>query len=443
MTRGMADGIALSLFRRPVSLRAAVSPAPADAAAPAGEARLPASLRWAMTALFAAMVMTDRFGIAVGSFPLGLTLPLVYALLAVLLLHGRLVLDALSLAFFSVLASVGIVSFLLNANLEGGHGTSIASLWLLLALYLPFVFGLAARPDTHGHWRWMMRMAGNVLLIVAVAGIVQFYLQFVIRAPWLFDISKLIPDPIRAQGIYNSAIPVGTTFKANGFVCREPSNFSFWMAFGLLIELTLFKRVPRMLCFGLALLLSYSGTGLLALAFGLLFSFRPKLLAGVSVALALILGGNALAGDPLNLAFTLSRFGEFSAPGSSAYARYVAPLHLVDASFDSAPWSAWFGHGPGTIQKNVGSFESHDPTWAKLLFEYGIAGFVAGLGFVAYRLGRFPVPFAFRAVLFANWLVMGGYLLTPETVGVLYLVLGLWPGPAPQSLALRSGEAAA
>ncbi len=398
---------------------------------PTSGTRPPAALRWAMTALFAGMVMTDRFGIAIGSFPLGLTMPLAYVLLAVLLLEGRLALDALSLAMFSALATVGVVSFLLNASVDGGSGTSISSLSLMLAIYLPFVFTQARQTDTQGHWLWMMRTAGNVLLIVAIAGIVQFYAQFVIRTPWLFDISKLIPDPIRAQGIYNSAIPVGSTFKANGLFCREPSNFSFWMALGLLIELTLFKRVKRMLCFGLALMLSYSGTGLLTLAFGLLFPFRPRMLAWVGAALVLILGSNALAGDPLNLAFTLNRFGEFSARGSSAYARYVAPMFLVDANFDSSPWSIWLGHGPGTIQKNVAAFDSHDPTWAKLLFEYGIAGFVACLGFMAYRLSRFEAPFQFRAVLFANWLVMGGYLLTPETVYLLYVVLAMWPGPAP------------
>lgn len=26
---------------------------------------------------------------------------------------------------------------------------------------------------------------------------------------------------------------------------------------------------------------------------------------------------------------------------------------------------------------------------------------------------------------------MGGYLLTPETVYLLYVVLAMWPGPAP------------
>ncbi|MDO9315459.1 MAG: hypothetical protein Q7T97_13025 [Burkholderiaceae bacterium] len=395
-----------------------------------------------MTALFAGMVMTDRFGIAIGSFPLGLTMPLAYVLLAVLLLNGRLALDALSLALFAGLTTVGVLSFLLNATIDGGNRTSVLSLWLMLAIYLPFVFNQVRQPDTQGHWLWMMRTAGNVLLIVAIAGIVQFYAQFVIRTPWLFDISKLIPDPIRAQGIYNSAIPVGSIFKANGLFCREPSNFSFWMAFGLLIELALFKRVKRMLCFGLALLLSYSGTGLLTLAFGLLFPFRPRLLAWVGAGLVLILGSNALAGDPLNLAFTFSRFGEFSARGSSAYARYVAPMFLVDASFETTPWAVWLGHGPGTIQQSVAAFDSHDPTWAKLLFEYGIVGFVVCVGFVAYRLGRFPAPFQFRSVLFANWLVMGGYLLTPETVYVLYVVLGMWPGPAQQGLALASADAA-
>jgi hypothetical protein len=131
----------------------------------------------------------------------------------------------------------------------------------------------------------------------------------------------------------------------------------------------------------------------------------------------------------------LNRAGEFGASGSSAYARYVAPLQLVDANIDSKPWSVLLGSGPGTIQKLAELYDSHDPTWAKLLFEYGIGGFFLFVVFVGYKLSVFTAPFQFCAVLFIGWLVTGGLLLSPENVCFWFVFLAIWPKPfQPQSV---------
>jgi hypothetical protein len=402
----------------------------------------PRAIRWALTGLVVSAVMTDRLGVAIGGFSLGLGIPMLYLMLALLLLHGRLALSLSSLALYSAVVAVAVASFLFNVDVGGGGNVSLTSMALLLVLYLPFVFGMAPRADNASDWQWTMRVTGNVLFLMALAGIVQFYAQYAFRPEWWFDISQLIPEPIRASGLYNSAIRAGSTFKANGFVSREPSNYSFWMAFGLLLELALHKRPSRIFCFVLALLLSYSGTGVFALAIGLLFPLRVRRLVVLAIGGIVILVANAAAGDPLNLAFTVGRLGEFGARGSSAYARYVAPLQLVDAGIDALPWTAWFGHGPGTILHRSWEFDAHDPTWAKLLFEYGIAGFVALVGFMVYKLAAFRAPAQLAIVLIANWLVMGGYLLTPESVCFLYAVLGMWPGTVRPALALDRGTAA-
>lgn len=388
------------------------------------------AIRYTLIALIISLVMTDRLGIPIDTLSLGPSLPLTYVLLLVLLLSGWLAIDTAALLAYIGISIVAVASFWFNANLLNGESASIGSMFLLMVMYLPFVFGMQAHADNRGHWQWTLRVLSNTLLVGAAAGIVQFYAQFAIHEPWLFDISVLIPEGIRAQGVYNSTIPVGSFFKANGIFFREPSNFSYMMAFGLLIELAVFKRVKRMLCFGLAVVLSYSGTGLLALAIGLMLTMRAKLLVRVGIAAAVILTINAFTGDPLNLAFTFSRTAEFSSEGSSAYERYIAPMQVVDTFISSTPWSIWIGNGPGLfIRTATIAFGAHDPTWAKLLFEYGLLGFVLVLGLVGYKVLAFPAPFQLRAVLFANWLVMGGYLLIPETVCFVYLVLALWPHP--------------
>jgi hypothetical protein len=215
------------------------------------------------------------------------------------------------------------------------------------------------------------------------------------------------------------------------------------MALALLLELHTGRRLLRMAAFGLALLLTYSGTGLLALALGLLFPLGRRtvltLLVGATAGLAIVW----VLGEALNLEFTLNRLAEFGSERSSAYARYVAPVVRLHEEFDRQPWSALVGQGPGTIQRSVRSLASHDPTWAKLLYEYGLLGLLSMLALVGYCLTRMAAPISVRVVLFMGWLVMGGYLLSPENCALLYLLLCAWPASGPSDTDSERGVTSA
>jgi len=126
-------------------------------------------------------------------------------------------------------------------------------------------------------------MFSHVALLCALAGIAQFYAQFVFQAPWLFDFSRDLPWHLRGPSGYNTVIPVGELYKSNGFFLREPSHFSFLMALALLAELQMARRPLRLVTFGLALLLTYSGTGLLALSLGLMFPLGRRTLVQLLV----------------------------------------------------------------------------------------------------------------------------------------------------------------
>ncbi len=187
----------------------------------------------------------------------------------------------------------------------------------------------------------------------------------------------------------------------------------------------------------MALLLTYSGTGIFALAVGMLFPLGTK-----TIFRALLLGAAAAfafytLGDALNLSFTLDRLGEFDSERSSAYIRYIAPLRLIRDSFDAGSLSAWFGHGPGTIFSAKPGYEFHDPTWAKLLYEYGVCGALAFVTLFKLALARRDAPIEMRATLFCSWFLMGGHLLSPEhnyltlaLVTLLPLDLGEQAAPA-------------
>ena len=55
-------------------------------------------------------------------------------------------------------------------------------------------------------------------------------------------------------------------YRANGVFLLEPSFFSQVLAVGIVAELCTFGRLSRLALFGLALIVSYSGTGLIVLA---------------------------------------------------------------------------------------------------------------------------------------------------------------------------------
>jgi hypothetical protein len=373
--------------------------------------------------LILAVTVLQRFGLNFGSYSLNAGLLAMYGFLAVAALTRVLAISPRRLVLYGVCISVALMSTLVNER-----SSSVTSLALLVVMYLPFVFVLtpaAGLPAARANDIFL-----DVAALCAVAGVAQFYAQFVFRPDWLFDFTAHVPAFLRGPSGYNTVIWAEGSLKSNGFFFREPSGFSFVMALALMMECLSRRRIVRIAFLGLALLLTYSGTGLLALVIGLVHpmtgrNFVRVLLVGVvAAALFLLLEG------PLNLSFTSARLAEFGSETSSAYIRYIAPGRLIADTAASAPETLWLGHGPGTIFRQDVGYEFHDPTWAKLLFEYGVLGFVAFLALFLAALGGPSAPTRVRAMLFAGWLIMGGHLLSPEQNFMTLALLGLLPSPA-------------
>ena len=391
------------------------------------------AMRFAMVTLLLSATIFQRFGVGSADFAVSPSLMAAYLVLAVAALAGSLAISASRSILYLAGVGVALSSFLFNE-----HRSSFPSLLLLLILYLPFVFLLKEHSLAANDGDWMWRQFSSLSLFCAVAGIVQFFAQFVIHGPWLFDITSLVPEALRNSGTFNTVIPVGSFNKANGFFFREPSGFSFFMALALISEVVTHRRVARIACYTLALLLTYSGTGILVLLIGTCYPLGRKTFVRLGVVAcvgALVFG---LLGDSLNLSVTVGRLGEFSEDSSrsSGYIRYIAPGRLLADLFTSESWSPWVGHGPGTIFRTVREYEFHDPTWAKLLFEYGLLGFCLFVGLFAFTLRRPAIPMQVRASLFWAWLVTGGHLLSPEQNYLTLALIGLLP------LSARLSEAA-
>jgi hypothetical protein len=384
------------------------------------------ALRVAISVALLSTTVLQSLGINFGAYSLNAALVGMYGCLGVAALSGALVLSRRRVALYAACITLALASLLVNANFARVDRSSLSSYLLLVVMYLPFIFTLSperGRPSA----RWALRHFSDIALLCAAAGIAQFFAQFVVHADWLFNFSAYLPPFLRGPEGYNTVIPVGSWFKSNGFFFREPSGFSFIMALALVVEWELGKRWVRIGAFALALLLTYSGTGILALLIAMLFPLGWRTLQRF---LLLALGGAALLlafGDALNLSFTLDRVQEFGSERSSAYIRYIAPMRMVADTLGVESWTAWLGQGPGAIFRQTLGYEFHDPTWAKLLVEYGLLGSVAFIALFGSVLLGSGLSSPVRVALFAYWLGMGGHLLSPEVNFMALLLAGLLP----------------
>jgi hypothetical protein len=404
--------------------------APPFAWAPSGARPLPmagplhgagrSAVELAFVGMILAVTVLQRFGLNLGSYSLNAGMVAMFGLLVVAGLTRVLAVSPRRLVLYGICISVALVSALINETTS-----SLSSLALLAVMYLPFIFVLT--PASHLPPGRANDIFLDVAVLCAIAGVAQFYGQFLFHGDWLFDFTPYVPSALRGPSGYNTVIWAGGSLKSNGFFFREPSGFSFVMALALMMECLSHRRPWRIAFLGLALLLTYSGTGLLALVIGLCIPMNGRNFARVLLVAMIAAGLFYLLEEPLNLSFTLARLNEFGSETSSGYIRYIAPGRLIADTAASAPWTLWLGHGPGTIFRQDVGYEFHDPTWAKLIFEYGVVGFLAFLALFIASLGGRSASLRVRAMLLAGWLIMGGHLLSPEQNFMTLGLLGLLP----------------
>lgn len=412
---------AASLFNRPImDASHIINAAPRGAQ---GEVRKGGTmLRAGILMLILSASVFSRMAINTGFYAANFSLIMLYVLPLILWASRAVRVDIGGLMLYGASAIVSVFSLILNPGLA-----SPTSALLLLALYLPFVFHISPRIDTRALWDWAIRAFGNVAVFCALCGILQFFAQFAIKATWLFDYAAYLPNVLRMDGLWNTIIPAGGFIKSNGFFFAEPSGFSQFMAAGLICELNSRKSLWRMALMGVGLLLSYSGTGILIFLIAFMFPLNFKTFVRI-IGLAAVAGLLFfLLADSLNLWFTLDRAAEFSSENSSGYMRFVAPFRLLHDRLFVESWTPLIGNGPGAILRTVMSYDFHDPTWAKVVFEYGIIGAAAILGLVIRSVRRAPIPSPIRAVFFFSWFVGGGGLLSPNAVALMFGLLAVWP----------------
>ncbi|HEY0834836.1 MAG TPA: hypothetical protein VGE72_13085 [Azospirillum sp.] len=374
-------------------------------------------IRAAYIVMLGSIFLLHRFAVPAAGSEVPLMFPICLMGFGYLLLRGRAFVETGRLILLAAFAAAATVSAVMN-----GGSLSWTSLALLFAIYIPVVLVMPVDPATRLR---CLDLFQRFVLFVCVAGAVQFLAQFVIPGPRLFHFADIVPEALLRPGAH-TVIPLPARaglFKSNGFFLGEPSSLSQFAALGLLIEILYFRRRLFLLACVAGLVLSYSGTGLVLLA-----AFLPiVLLRTAGFGTAVLLGGLGLLvvifGDLLFLDAITQRVEEFDSRHSSGFARFVSPLYVLDRVMHQNPSALLFGFGPGSIMNYLAGLEftAHDPTWIKLLFEYGVVGFLTFSAFIGYCVFHGSRRWILGGALLFFYCFLGGFLLTP--VGGYVMVL--------------------
>lgn len=356
----------------------AASSSSAAVTSPARSRLTPTSFSYAVLVI---CICLQRFAIPVlGGLKVSLATPLVLGLAVWGLANRILALDRRRTGFFFGICAMAAISLAAQVSVPVAIAprTSLPSFayWLLITGFATLRFREEMDEEA------FFRVVSVCLTGLAIAGILQFVLQFVgLR---MFEFAGLVPDNLLIEDQFAVVIPFGDSAfnRSNGFFLVEPSVFSQFMAIGIVVE-TLYTRHSRhllrlALCFG-GLLVSLSGTGWMVLgSFVIVLAFtsgsRGLLSAAILVVVIAFAMGIALLVVPDVANGILDRTSEFTLPGTSGNERFVTPFMALNAVLDAAPWTFFTGIGPGASEQILVPFFYRLNTPVKILMEYGIGG---------------------------------------------------------------------
>jgi hypothetical protein len=358
-----------------------------------------------------------------------LTMIALFAVIFVALCKQVLVVDGWRLAAFMAFLSSAAVSLLLS-NSQYLSTTSWAYMAVIQAT---FIFRFA---EGRFDFQRIMAFVSNIAVLSSIAGVAQFFAQFAVGRQYAFFIEFYTPPTMLLSG-FNFMNPIiwdSPILKSNGVFFAEPSFFCQFLAIGLIVELLRSARPLRLAILGMGIVCSYSGTGLMTLAL-----FVPWYIVKRRRYDLIILGGVCLVilltqAQSLQLSAITDRVDEFTNPSSSGFGRFFSIFFLLRDFIFTDLQVMLFGRGPGTVREywSMLYYGAFDPTWGKIVYEYGVVGsFLYAIFFTkSFFMSRkeLRIPLAF------TYFLLGGYLANSSVVLQL-LVLVAWPAVERRKLA--------
>ena len=358
----------------------------------------------------------------VNNYQVPLILFVVYLVLIILLLLKKLSIDLKKFWLFFVSIDMIFATALVQSDF------ALTSLVYLILTYFPFSFML--KNSKRKIFFDILSFYQKLMVIASLIGILQFLLQFMGLSykDWL---TEFLSPNIILKG-YNTSYPIeygSSIYKSNGIFFLEPSYFSQYLAIAILIDVFFFKKVGRVLIYLLALIFSFSGTGLLILAFfGLPVIFiRMKKIKMFFLILGIIVFTYLISSTPY-AQIILQRLGEFRSfdGNSSAYIRFIYPYETM-FNFWNEDISLFFtGVGIGLSEK-LNTLSGDFATPAKLMVEYGFITGSIFLVFLTYCFYSKSQSIMLSNIMFFMYLFLSASLLTPHIVYLCYVLIILIP----------------
>ena len=365
-----------------------------------------------------------------GKIGLGIDLPIVLAAMLIGLFTGRFQVHVMRLLLYLV-----TIGWLGGSQLFLDNPFSPSSIAFLAVLFLPQTLQLRPAQTTpvepasaEDPLDAALHAMAGLAAFFAALGIAQYTLQYAIGQRLAFPIEHFLPDAFITQK-YNHLIPVregGMILKSNGVFFLEPSFYSQFIGLGLVLELSMRNRRLRIALLVAGLAVAYSGTGIVVASVGIAGLVIVKRRWDVIVFVTLAALAALLLSDLLQLDRLLSRVGEFHSTRSSASARFVAWIDMLNQHWWLDGMRALFGAGAGSFSSYAvtARLTTAEMSFSKMLFEYGIVGATLFFGFLAYALNSVPAPLAFRLGLCASLFLNGAFATFP--IGIAASIL-LWP----------------
>lgn len=398
--------------------------AAAKSATPGLSRDQPRFSRWLICFPLFATLFLAKWAVPFGPRDLAMAWPLIFCAIAIGVVSTRMEFDPRRLMFWLL-----VVGYLGIVQAFRGDSFSLASMLLMMAIY----FAYAVRVKDMANYD-VFAVFSRFAMIVAVFGIAQFALQFVLPRAVVFPIETWLPRSMLIQN-YNYLNPLSygsAILKSNGVFTLEPSFFSQFLAIAMIAELSLANRWPRIALYAAGMVVSYSGTGIIILLITLpmliIARRRWDLLGAGLFGLAVL----AVFAEELNLGLFLERAGEFSSVGSSGFERFTGALFLFEQFLWDNPWRAMFGFGAGAFQDF--SLRANLPVaemaLTKILLEFGLIGTALTFGFLGYCLRNTNAPNSVKLAVVVMFFMSGIY--TSASHGIALTVL-VWIGAVPAS----------
>jgi hypothetical protein len=385
--------------------------------------------KWLIRLPVYAATYFSKIGIpGLGSLALTFAIPSIYLAMFFGMLSGRFIVDRIRFQLFVVMAVfLGMLQVFFVDNF------SFPSILYLYVIHLPYIFSMRTGGGSTFLSRKIIRQTAT---IIAICGLLQYGLQYVIGPVWAFPIESFSPPSMKIEGFNtNGWIEYGSEIlRANGVFMLEPSFFSQLLAVGIIAELCYgsisFKRVILYIA---GIIVSYSGTGIMMLCacfpVWIVQKRQWKLafyLFFIACAVLVVLSTGVFSDNKFVKVF-LDRSTEFTSTGSSGFARFVGGFYMFEQYLWVDPVRTFFGAGAGTFLNYAATadYAAHGMAVFKMFFEFGLVGGSVYFLFLVYCFFSSNAPVALRVAIFVAVLIQN---YVPFGHG-LALALLIWSPP--------------